>query len=417
VTWESVPLGDLASIQGGIQKQPKRTPLVNRYPFLRVANVTAAGLDLRDVHEVELFGDELDRLRLQQGDLLVVEGNGSPSQIGRAVVWDGSINDCVHQNHLIRVRPGGRILPRFLGLVWNSPAVREELTSISSSSSGLHTLSVTKLRSIQLPLPPVAVQRRIVGILEDHLSRFEAADQYRRNARKRVGSLLLSQLTADHRTLRTPGVAVRTIGEIAETNLGKMLDAKRAEGLSTPYLANINVRWGSFALNSLKNVLLTDREREKFSLEPGDVLACEGGEPGRCAVWREPSAQIAFQKALHRIRVRDRRQVDADYLSLMLRQGIQSRRWDRLFTGTTIKHLPQEKLRAIELSVPDIEVQREVVARAQGLVDHSFRLELQLEALDTRETNLRKALLSAAFSGRLTGQQTDHEVIEELANV
>jgi hypothetical protein len=125
VTWKRVPLADLADIQGGIQKQPKRAPRNNSFPFLRVANVTAKGLDLSDVHAIELFGDELPRLRLRRGDLLVVEGNGSASQIGRAAVWDGSIADCVHQNHLIRVRAREGLLPRCLGCLNSSSAVRE----------------------------------------------------------------------------------------------------------------------------------------------------------------------------------------------------------------------------------------------------------------------------------------------------
>ena len=140
------PLGTLAAIQGGIQKQPKRTPGANAFPFLRVANVTGQGLDLADVHRVELFDGELDKLRLEVGDLLVVEGNGSPSQIGRAALWDGSIADSVHQNHLIRVRPITDVLPGYLEAIWNSPQNRRQLTELSSSSSGLHTLSVGKLK-------------------------------------------------------------------------------------------------------------------------------------------------------------------------------------------------------------------------------------------------------------------------------
>jgi type I restriction enzyme S subunit len=157
------PLSDVAEIQGGIQKQPKRKPASNAYPFLRVANVTANGLDLTDVHQIELFGNELDRLRLERGDLLVVEGNGSPSQIGRAALWDGSIPNCVHQNHLIRVRPKKNLLPEFLEAVWNSPRNREELTRVASSTSGLYTLSVSKISSLPIPLPPIEEQRRRVA--------------------------------------------------------------------------------------------------------------------------------------------------------------------------------------------------------------------------------------------------------------
>lgn len=158
-----VPLTDVAAIQGGIQKQGKRAPVKNIYPFLRVANVTAQGLDLGDVHRVELFEGELERLRLASGDLLVVEGNGSASQIGRAALWDGSIPDCVHQNHLIRVRAdSSKMAPAYLELVWNSPALRAQLTDVASSSSGLHTLSVRKLKTLRVPCPPLSDQERLV---------------------------------------------------------------------------------------------------------------------------------------------------------------------------------------------------------------------------------------------------------------
>jgi type I restriction enzyme S subunit len=164
-------LGDLTEVQGGIQKQPKRAPKQNAYPFLRVANVTKDGLDLDDVHLVELFDGELDRLRLQLGDLLVVEGNGSPSQIGRAALWDGSIADCVHQNHLIRVRPKLGLSAIYLEAVWNSPQNRRQLTNLASSSSGLHTLSVSKLKSLKLPLPTLDRQRELVAEVQDIRSR------------------------------------------------------------------------------------------------------------------------------------------------------------------------------------------------------------------------------------------------------
>ncbi|MGH3870035.1 MAG: restriction endonuclease subunit S [Pseudonocardiaceae bacterium] len=161
------PLERLTKIQGGIQKQPKRAPRVNAYPFLRVANVTKCGLDLGNVHEVELFDGELERLRLERGDLLVVEGNGSPAQIGRAALWDGTIENCVHQNHLIRVRPNAELLPGYLEAVWNSPRTRRQLMELASSSSGLHTLSVSKLKSLLIPVSPLGHQYDLMERVED----------------------------------------------------------------------------------------------------------------------------------------------------------------------------------------------------------------------------------------------------------
>lgn len=137
-------VGDVAEVKGGIQKQSKRKPVMNKYPFLRVVNVPRGNLDLAEIHEVELFDGELDHYRLRMGDLLVVEGNGSAEQIGRAAMWRDEIADCVHQNHLIRVRPGAELDPTYLELVWNAPATAEQLRRAASSTSGLHTLSTAK---------------------------------------------------------------------------------------------------------------------------------------------------------------------------------------------------------------------------------------------------------------------------------
>jgi type I restriction enzyme S subunit len=199
----NVALADVSNIQGGIQKQPKRQPRNHAYPFLRVANVTKAGLDLSDVHDVELFEGELERLRLVPGDLLVVEGNGSASQIGRAAVWDGSIPNCVHQNHLIRVRPAAEVIPAFLEILWNSPQNRRALSSLASSSSGLHTLSVAKLKSLRFPLPALSVQQKAVyEVNEIRLSiarlTVELSAQNRRAAslrRSLLGAAFAGQLT------------------------------------------------------------------------------------------------------------------------------------------------------------------------------------------------------------------------------
>lgn len=161
--WQSVALGDIGELQGGIQKQPKRRPVKNKYPFLRVANVGRGILDLQEIHEIELFGHELERLRLETGDLLIVEGNGSPGEIGRMAIWDGSIPDCVHQNHLIRHRPGKQVRSSWIQAYWNSPTGRMRVLQVASSTSGLYTLSVRKVAGLPIPLPPLDQQDSIVA--------------------------------------------------------------------------------------------------------------------------------------------------------------------------------------------------------------------------------------------------------------
>lgn len=194
--WQWALLGDVASIGGGIQKQPKRAPKHHPLPFLRVANVGRGVLDLEQVHLIEILDGEIDRYGLESGDLLVVEGNGSPDQIGRAAMWRGEIDPCVHQNHLIRVRPFGALIPGFLELYWNSPDASRRVQHVASSTSGLHTLSTGKLKSLPVVLPPPDEQTRIVAEAERQFSFIEVAERAIDVALARSAALRRSVLKA-----------------------------------------------------------------------------------------------------------------------------------------------------------------------------------------------------------------------------
>lgn len=172
--WASVD--QCAEVQGGLQKSPARAPVKLHYPYLRVANVLRGRLDLAELHRFELEPDELEKLRLEPGDLLIVEGNGSVTEIGRSALWQGEVQDCVHQNHIIRCRFGDGILPEYADTYVNSPLGTKYMRGVASSTSGLHTLSVGKVRSIDLPLPPVAEQSAIVEAVNEKVSQIEALE-------------------------------------------------------------------------------------------------------------------------------------------------------------------------------------------------------------------------------------------------
>jgi type I restriction enzyme S subunit len=164
-SWCWSPLRQLAEIRGGIQKQPKRAPGDNAYPYLRVANVLRGRLELSEIHQFQLFGDELAAYKLEPGDLLVVEGNGSASEIGRSALWHGEIEDCVHQNHIIRVRCVA-MEPRFVDFFWNSPIGSREVAALAVTSAGLYSLSTAKIGSVTVPVAPLDEQREIVRRVE-----------------------------------------------------------------------------------------------------------------------------------------------------------------------------------------------------------------------------------------------------------
>ncbi len=163
--WVWASLDTVGEIQGGIQKQPARAPAKNKFPFLRVANVARGELRLDEIHEIELFPGEFERLALQAGDVLVVEGNGSLTEIGRCAIWDGSVPNAVHQNHLIRVRPiilAGQWLECWI----NSPQGISKMTELAATTSGLYTLSVGKIARIPVPVAPAQEQQVTLEVLD-----------------------------------------------------------------------------------------------------------------------------------------------------------------------------------------------------------------------------------------------------------
>ena len=159
--WERATLGELSQVQGGLQVTRKRKVHPLETPYLRVANVLRNRLDLREVKSMRVNEKELTRIQLMRGDLLIVEGHGNPSEIGRVAIWDGSIDGCVHQNHLIRVRPNPETLsPQFTCAFLNSSSGRQHLLRSGKTTSGLNTISVSDVKSCTLFTPPIDLQRQ-----------------------------------------------------------------------------------------------------------------------------------------------------------------------------------------------------------------------------------------------------------------
>lgn len=150
----------------------------------------------------------------------------------------------------------------------------------------------------------------------------------------------------------------KPLEEVADFCLGKMLDQKKNRGDLRPYLANVNVRWGSFDLNNLREMRFEDSEDDRYGLKYGDIVMCEGGEPGRCAIWKDERPGMMVQKALHRIRPREG--LDHRFLYYAFLSKGRTGELSGLFTGATIKHLPKEKLAKAQIPIPAMATQERV---------------------------------------------------------
>lgn len=168
--WIWRTLNEVAEVTGGLTKNAKRDILPLRIPYLRVANVYANELRLDEIKDIGVTAAEANKVRLMKGDLMIVEGNGSLDQIGRVAAWNGSIPDCGHQNHLIRARCLPQAQHTFVLMFLLSPHGRNAIEKHAASTSGLHTLSVSKVQRLPIPLCSLPEQREIVRILDEQFT-------------------------------------------------------------------------------------------------------------------------------------------------------------------------------------------------------------------------------------------------------
>lgn len=161
--WERKKLHQVALITGGIQKTPNRSPHQFHYPYLTVRNVQRGWLDLSTLERFEITLNELEQYRLERGDLLIVEGNGSLNHIGRNAIFRGEIENCVHQNHVIRVRLHQESTPEFISYYLNSDFGKIQILKKAETTTGLHTLSVSKVQQIEVPIPPLKEQYQLAN--------------------------------------------------------------------------------------------------------------------------------------------------------------------------------------------------------------------------------------------------------------
>ncbi|MBT9503332.1 MAG: restriction endonuclease subunit S [Burkholderiaceae bacterium] len=191
---------------------------------------------------------------------------------------------------------------------------------------------------------------------------------------------------------RAKGWKEVALGEIADVKLGKMLDKqKHTTGLLLPYLNNISVRWNEVDTSNLPQMYFDDDELDRFGLRAGDVVVCEGGEPGRSAVWDGRLPDLKFQKAIHRVRFKIPFQ--PRLLVLHLENLAGTTRFEKLFTGGGIKHLTGETFARLKIPlIPCGEQQK--IAECLSSVDELMAA--QVRKVDVLKTH-KKGLMQQLF--------------------
>jgi type I restriction enzyme, S subunit len=187
---------------------------------------------------------------------------------------------------------------------------------------------------------------------------------------------------------------VSTVGCEFEIKLGKMIDAEKNLGVLKPYIGNKAVQWDRIDISDLPQVPMSRVDIERFRLQSGDLLVCEGGEVGRSAIWHSPIGECYYQKALHRLR--PLRGFDSRLMAALLRQWSDRGQLVNYVTQTSIAHLPREKFLEIPMSVPPPSEQR-AIATALSDVD---ALLAKLDQLIAKKRELKQAAMQQLLTGQ-----------------
>lgn len=314
-----------------------------------------------------------DKLVMKKGDVLFGKRRAYQRKVAIAP-FDG-----IFSAHGMVLRPkmdvvDSRFFPYFIASdQFMNEAVRISVGGLSP------TINWKTLKECEFDLPPIEKQRELAELLW-------AANDLKESYKKLIvatDEMLKAKFREMFGECGAGKWPLVRFEDVAPSRLGKMLDAKKQTGKwMRPYLANTNVQWFHFDLTELREMDFNEEDQVEFSLEDGDLLVCEGGEVGRCAVWHNELEECYFQKAIHRVRCKPDKLLP-DYVAFWFKQETERGSLSSVGKGTTIAHLPGEKLKNLPINLPPLANQQEFVEIARKADETKAALKKSIADVET----------------------------------
>ena len=323
--------------------------------YVSTGAVATTEIDESEVVEVS-YEDRPSRANLtaEAGDILFAKMQGTR----KTLLLDSETEENIYSTGFYAVRANPEIITtECLYYLVDSELF---LAQKDKNCSGATQKAITNggLAKIEIRIPPLSEQavlteklRYLTQLIADRKKQLELFDEV---IKSRFIEMFGDVIT------NTRGWKQYIFSEIATSRLGKMLDAKQQTGNNNfPYLANFNVQWFRFDLTSLNQMDFDEEDQVEFELKEGDLLVCEGGEIGRCAVWHNEMQPCYFQKALHRVRC-NTEVINPNYMAWWFKYNCDHNGFSAIEGAkATIAHLPGAKLKLLSVTTPPIELQNE----------------------------------------------------------
>ena len=352
-------------------------------PVLRTTNFTNEGfVNYKNVVTRSISKKNIAEKYLRHGDVIIEKSGGSDKQpVGRVIFFEGEENKYLFNNFtgLLRVQNPEEWLPKYVFYALYAYYRNGGTRAFENRTTGLHNLQVDNyVKSVDIPKLSYRKQQHICETL-DHV---RDAVAYRERQLTKLDELVKARFVEMFGDVISNSNLwpICKFSEITSSRLGKMLDAKQQTGVHRyPYLANFNVQWFRFELKTLNSMDFNESDRIEFELHDGDLLVCEGGEIGRCAVWHNNVQPCYFQKALHRVRC-NKDFILPDFLAWWFKYNCDHGGFSAIEGAkATIAHLPGAKLKNLDVCVPPLPLQNQFATFVEE-VDKS-KVEVQ-KALD-----------------------------------
>ncbi|ELZ08589.1 type I site-specific deoxyribonuclease subunit rmeS [Halovivax asiaticus JCM 14624] len=184
------------------------------YPTFRIPNIVEKRITTDDLKHTPLTDDELERLRLKEGDILVIRTNGNPNYVGRCATFSNKEEPFVFASYLFRLRVDeSRVRPAFIREFLNSQRGRSEMSGWVRSSAGNYNLSVGAIERFNVPVPPLDEQDKIVERIND-VERSIRVNERDRDRLQRLKQGLMQDLLSGE--VRTHDTDIEIVDEVLQ---------------------------------------------------------------------------------------------------------------------------------------------------------------------------------------------------------
>lgn len=388
--WPLVKLGEV------ISQRKEFITIDDTQEYMRCrVQLHAKGIVLRD----RVTGSEIKTKQQQvcrAGEFLVAEIDAKVGGFG--IVPDELENSIVSSHYFLFTIDSAKLNKKFLDYYSKTPTFREQVNA--KGSTNYAAIRPQEVLNYTITLPPLAEQQRIVAKIKRLAGKIEEARELRSKSVQESKSIILSKRNKLFTNL-SQKIKSRFLSSVSDSRLGKMLSQNQAQDNDgTPYIRNANVQWGYLDLSDIYRMHVTEEEKEKFSLQSGDILICEGGDIGKAAIWNDEVTGCIYQKALHRLRV-DPTLIKPKFMLNHIFWAAEQGHFTELKTQTTIAHLTGVKLKTYPVFIPPIEEQCSIIREIDSLqtkINYIKNIQTQTTAeLDA----MLPSILDKAFRGEL----------------